>query len=847
MRLFILLLSIPIFGQVTITPSAANSITDRGARVNMTLSSSAYVYAEFGPTTGYGSRSAGGNPGTTNAVIVLSGLAPGGTTHYRICQTGFTPPTGCTVDQTLVTLAAQSVAPVAPTQFDTAYPVSFTAPSYTVDSDCSNLQAHLNTAKARDGNENILITIPVGTTCGGKFFGPVKTGANPNGTGQIVIASDGMLPPAGTRIDPSYYTNGQMVRFLQTTVQDGFPWTSNPATCTPLYFQFRTDLGDTWQICTAVNTWQAVSDQPGYTTGSTVPSAASCDNIAEVGRYYERTGVGRSGLYYCHSSLHWFPVGDDGNSGYAFSVPGRYDSSTVTGYRLVGIYFESMWPTAPGLAEDSTFVYAETGANRFIVDRCVFNYQRFTAPHTSTPGVALAANGVNIAMIDSYVLSIPAGSSPNVNITAGTGPFKVSNNYLSGCFINVFVNDSDPTVPRSDITISGNYITLAPQCNPADALYDGLGDRSTRGFLEFKRGTRVLVNGNTFFNGYASSGITVGASLIFSPRAGTSTGGDDNAYQISDVDITNNEFRHITGGVEVWGQDNQWYRNTRLTARFRFANNLGYDIDGRTYSSTQMRGPFFYVQDGISGLTITNNTWYNSLGTAPALMTFTAAMGAVNFSNNVGWANLNDLLVTLADVFRWSNETFSTLCDGTTAQSSASYTTRLDKCMIEGVTPFYTAANNAIVGGYAGATADMVTKGIPASTILPGDTTTGITNLGFINTAVGNYDLKFTSTYAASGIGMDQSAIQQASGQTLYARARLLTNNGATMSYTAPTTTSCSVDHGTSASFATYTRTSDTPAGVRPRNVAVSGYGSGVVVYWRVNCAQSVTGSFTTL
>ena len=114
-------------------------------------------------------------------------------------------------------------------------------------------------------------------------------------------------------------------------------------------------------------------------------------------------------------------------------------------------------------------------------------------------------------------------------------------------------------------------------------------------------------------------------------RAGSSVGGDNNDYQIRDVKISNNIFKAGKGGgVEVWGQDNQWYRNTKMTARFEFSNNLGYSLVGGVF-----RSPMVYIQDGIEKATIRNNTWYNNSGSAPAIMTFSSPFGGLDFRNNL--------------------------------------------------------------------------------------------------------------------------------------------------------------------------------------------------------------------
>ena len=834
MKLLLLFLALPAFGQVTFSAISSNSVTDRTARVNATLSAAATVFIQFGESTSYGSRMAGGNPGTTNVVVDLVGLQPNTTIHYRLCQTGFSPPTGCSSDQTLATTSPATFVPTPPTAVDVTYPASFTT-TYTVASDCSDLQSKITTASGQDGNNNYLVSIPAGTTCGGAFTLPVKTGANPNGTGTIVVASDGTLPPAETRIDTSWPT-AQLVTMLQSTVQSGFPWTSDPATCIPLYFQWRTDLS-AWKMCNTTNTWTLVSAQPGWTTGASAPAGA-----CTAGRYYERTGVARFGLYYCHAVAGWVNVSTLGNNGYTFAAPEIFDASVVTGYRMVGFYFKALFEN---YSDDNTYVRAESGSNRIIVDRCVMMNQR-----TSAGGNAFAVNGANIALINSYVSMVPWSTTPAINITAGTGPFFFQNNYLSGCFATVFANDNDNTVPRSDFTFNGNWMTLAPECNPTSPSYDGrtyVPGRDTRAVAEFKRGTRISFNGN-IFDSYWTYALANGSAVIFTPRATNSTGGDDNAYQISDVNFTNNIFRTGTGGIDVWGSDDQWYRNTRMTSRFNFSNNLAYNLNGNTLSANgAVRGPWFYVQDGIYGLNVSNNTWYNAQGTGPAIVTFTNPFGGYTQSRNIMWINQGG--VTGGDDgggVRWANGGYTTLCDGSTTANTANATTKLNKCGLNGTYTYYDFTNNAIVGGQAGYTASYQPV-YPTGNLWPGDTASGIAALSFTDTSASNYRLKFSSSYAPLNVGADQDVIRAATGESYNLRALSITSSGATVYWTAPdATTACTIEYGTSATYGTGARVTDTPTS-RFRSKALTGLTTGTLYYFRTMCAgQIASSSFTT-
>lgn len=817
MKLLLFFVASLAYCQVTITVNSVNSIQDRAARVNMTLSAPATIYAEFGLTTSYGNRSNVAVSGTTNAVLNLFGLTPGTVNNYRICQTGHTPPTGCTANQTVTTLAAYNPTPTLPTDYAPAMPSSYAA-TYAVDANCSNLQAHLDTVKALDGNNNYLITIPAGTYCGYQWTLPAKTGANPNGTGTVVISTTGTLPPEGTRITPDY--ENQLAIFLQPSIIFD---TMDPS-CDNFSILYRFDL-DLNKVCRSTNTWTLVSAEPGFTSGVGPPSPLTG---CVAGRFYRNTSGGTAGLWYCHGpSNRWQQTHSTNGAGYAIAT-----ASGAKGYRLVGIKFENLFPNQWMQYANLDF---NTGSSNILCDRCFLKWSN------GFQGAAGSVNGANVGWINSHIDVLPRlNQAPGLNVTAGTGPFVIRNNYLRSCFIPIFINDNNATVPRADITVAGNEITMNEKCNPRSPNYDGVGDRDPRAAMEIKRGVRILIAGNIFHDWSPGGAPINGAAILMTPRAGPSTGGDDNDYGISDVTIRANRFYRGTGGIEIWGSDDQWYRNTRPGNRLLVENNLGYDVDGLTYywiSAT--RGPFLYVQDGFSNVTVRNNTWVNHKGTGPAIMTFTAPIGNLNITRNILWLSQGLGLSGGDDGggIRWAAGTFSTLCNGSTAVVGSTAATKLNLCAL----PSYAMTTNAIVGGMAGYTATFQ-PGYPSGNYWPGDTSSGLTALGFY----GDYRLKFTSTYAPFGVGADVNAIDSETGVTSNLRQTAYGSTTASVSYKAPVASrGCTVEYGVSAVPGTGVRVTDTP-GSRFRTVALTGLTSNTTYNYRVYCAQMVTGTFVT-
>ncbi len=85
-----------------------------------------------------------------------------------------------------------------------------------------------------------------------------------------------------------------------------------------------------------------------------------------------------------------------------------------------------------------------------------------------------------------------------------------------------------------------------------------------------------------------------------------------------------------------------------------------------------------------------------------------------------------------------------------------------------------------------------------------------------------------------------------AQGDARNLRVLAITSSAANVHYTAPDTTACTVEYGTSATVLTGSRIVDTPASSRFRTVALSGLTGGTVYYVRVYCNRMLSTSFTT-
>jgi hypothetical protein len=556
---FLLFLLVSLFAglleaQPAIAGMQSDAITRSTARVGFTTSGSGNFYVQYGTTTSYGFRTSsfGGSGGFVHQ---MTGMAGGTTYNWRICNESYTPPAGCSANQTLVTLADTDSVPmpaILPATMSTVMPI-INGSTFTVASDCSDFMTRINQARAADGNLNHEVRIPASAICVGPYDISPKNGANANGSGYIVIRSasaDTDLPPPGVRATRSW--ESAMPVFVNPSIGDT-QQSTDPGGCSPrdCYWNTAATGLNKYRVCTATNVWTAVNVTAGYTESTTQPSTCA------VGVYWYNTtnGSSRHSLYRCVAANRWLRLDPRGDGGYA--IANNY-LTALKGFRFLGLRFE------PGdLSGNSVGTLLNIGNysgmhSNVVVDRCIF----YVGPSASAIN-ALSMNGSNIALIDSYLdmrvvpTLVPynvAGGAQIINITSGTGPFKIVNNYIRGAGILLFVNDNDGAIPRDDFEVRRNTFTYndAQRCGSPSS--DGIC-RDVRGPMELKRGRRLWLDGNVFENYWSTLGTY--PAMIITPRASGSSRFDGNAYQVSDLTITNNIFRKGTGFMEIWSGDDQ--------------------------------------------------------------------------------------------------------------------------------------------------------------------------------------------------------------------------------------------------------------------------------------------------
>jgi hypothetical protein len=850
--LLIFAAAVPLLeAQPVISNLQSDAITRSTARVGFNVSGSGTYYVQFGLTTAYGYRSPSFG-GSTNVVDQITGMAPATTYNWRVCNEAYTPPTGCSANQTLVTAADDNALPMQaqlPALMSTAMPV-LNGNTYTVAADCGDLMTRINQARAADGNLTHQVLIPPSAICAGQFEIGSKNGANANGSGYIIIrssADDTALPPAGTRVTRDW--ESAMPVLTNPAIPDT-QQASSPGSCYPREYYWNTASANAnkYVVCAAIDTWTNVISTTGYSSGNVKPSTC----VQGVYWFDTANGTPRQALHRCVATNRWMrliPRGDGGSA-----IANIYQQN-LRGFRFLGLRFE------PGDLNGSVVGnlvdignYAD-GHSNVIIDRCIF--------YTGNAGSAvrgMSLNGSGVAVVDSLfdirVVPTSAPYNPVANmfgivINGGTGPFKVVNNYIRGVGLLLFVTDNSSVVPRDDFEIRRNTFTYNDNYRCGGPTSDGIC-RDVRAPVEFKRGRRVWIDGNLFENYWSTVGTY--PAIIVSPRASGSVSFDGNNYQVRDFTITNNIFRKGTGFLEVWTGDNQGYRNTRPTERFTIRNNLFYQINNNVVSNyggyNDARGQIV-VHGGIADMIFEHNTVYNNTGSGPAFLHFSdqRVFAGLSWRSNILWLNRNGL--SGGSGLRYGTPQFP---DGTSS-SSANATTRLNKLAMRVPTPVYQFTHNAIVAGTTGDTA-AEQPGFPSGNYWPGDNTAGEAALQFTDAANGNFRLKSTSSYRAGAVnagadgadvGVDIRRLDQATGVVSGVRVLKTGRTQAIIRYGAPDGDACGgVDVSTTATFSSVQRFADSGPG-RDRTVLAAGLTPGTIYYYRVMCGGSkTTGSFST-
>jgi len=422
----------------------------------------------------------------------------------------------------------------------------------------------------------------------------------------------------------------------------------------------------------------------------------------------------------------------------------------------------------------------------------------------------------------------------------GPGPYAFINNYLEGSG-NVWHHDDSGHnwASRSDYYYVRNRFHA-----PLSEMFGGPESEGLlyghRHLLEWKAGQRILLEGNVFDGAWVEA-TPYGEFIDFS----SVTGGG-----IRDVDIKNNTFQHgaavmfspssITGGLP----------KPAPPVRFRFENNLVWDISGPKYCAhgqgfCREEGGFGAILAGSQGAEdwiVDHNTIVGNTGSEPSLLWLTETrVEGLKVTNNILYLSPGAGEGLSADVNGNKNRNCKLLFGKAAADCA------LESYIFQHNIFTGTGDRNEIRSWWPG-----LNNYVPAK---PSD----LSALGSVvhDPYSGFDEFRPNPAFCANCgspaeewkyVGVDVDTLDKAQGRVKGVDVSAVTSTSATVVFTAPDKQSCPVDYGNSdpSLINNFVRVKD-GGSERSREVRLSGLSTGTTYYYRVNCAvEQPMGSFKT-
>jgi hypothetical protein len=239
-------------------------------------------------------------------------------------------------------------------------------------------------------------------------------------------------------------------------------------------------------------------------------------------------------------------------------------------YRLVGLEVK---PTSG--VRLTNLIDLGSGATRaidyprnIILDRMYIHAD----PLGTRRGVAL--NGINMAVIDSYISGFREGGTDSQAIAGwnGPGPFKIINNTLIAASENIIFGGADPSITNivpSDIEICYNHFTKPLSWRNQTGW-------NVKNLFELKNARRVLLAGNIFENNWADA--QVGFAIVLK-----SSNQDDTApwSTLEDITLSYNLIQHSGSGIDILGREA--FAPSQPARRILIQNNVLRDISAEVW------------------------------------------------------------------------------------------------------------------------------------------------------------------------------------------------------------------------------------------------------------------------
>jgi hypothetical protein len=425
----------------------------------------------------------------------------------------------------------------------------------------------------------------------------------------------------------------------------------------------------------------------------------------------------------------------------------------------------------------------------------------------------------------------------------GPGPYMATNNHIEGAGLMWHHDEGGGfDFVRGNYTYTHNTFTFPFKFMYGGPISNGLS-YLVRQPLEWKSGRFINVSGNIFDGAWTEQNPVAGFIVL------TSVGGEN----ISDVNITNNTFKHGPGVFQGVVTTNGGGQLTAPANRLRFANNLAWDINvngpvGGWYWVNHgfVNGPNGWLTEGPIGTEdwiIDHNTIVGQAGRTPTILwSLGWITEGVHITNNfnylwsAGAGGANGYGIESGDVP-------SSTCSGLTGGALADCALNPQGLVANNV--FQSGdSNQATVQGWWPSGLNI----IPANMDLNSNGW-----YKFDQNEGGNYRLRSTSPYISGGanhasdglnIGADIDALEAAQGHVVTIGVSAITSTAAQINFIAPDTHSCPIYLATSpwptdstGTIPTFTSTADSGTQPGTRNVALSGLTTHTVYYAKIMCA----------
>ncbi len=225
-------------------------------------------------------------------------------------------------------------------------------------------------------------------------------------------------------------------------------------------------------------------------------------------------------------------------------------------------------------------------------------------------GISLNAGAT--AIVDSYISAIheEGADSQAIGGWNGTGPYKITNNFLEAGGECILFGGADPAITdaqviASDIEVRQNYFYNPLSWRIGDPSYDG-SHWIIKNLFELKNARRVLLEGNVFENMWEGQG-QAGFPIVFTPRTFVAPW-----TTVADVTFRKNIVKHAYGGVfNILGSNDNsdGGGQSQRAQRILVENNLFLDTTGVMFQLVNSI-PAGTIPGGILDLTVNHNTGF---------------------------------------------------------------------------------------------------------------------------------------------------------------------------------------------------------------------------------------------